>query len=203
MAEKTTTGRLVAAIGGVILIISLFLNWYGADFGDQFGGAAGQFAESLNVDTSFSGWQSLDFGDIVFFVIGVLAIAPAAFDIFDMEIELPFDIGLVALVGGGISVLWIAWRFIDKPDGINVEFGLFVGLVGAALVAAGGFLQKGDEAGEEYAYAPPGQPAPPPAAAPPAAPPPAAAPPVAPPPAQPQAPQQPPQPPQQPPQPPQ
>lgn len=191
MAEKTTTGRLVAAIGGIVLIISLFLNWYGADFGDQFGGAAGQFAESLNVDTSFSGWQSLDFGDIVFFVIGVLAIAPAAFDIFDMEIELPFDIGLVALVGGGISVLWIVWRFIDKPDGISVEFGLFVGLIGAALVAAGGFLQKGDETGEEYAYAPPGQPVPP------QAPPAGGVPP-----AQPQAPQQPPQPPQQPPQPP-
>lgn len=209
MAEKTTTGRLVAAIGGIVLIISLFLNWYGADFdgiGGEFGAAAGQFAESLNVDTSFSGWQSLDFGDIVFFVIGVLAIAPAAFDIFDLEIELPFDIGLVALVGGGISVLWIIWRFIDKPDGISVEFGLFVGLLGAALVAAGGFLQKGDDEGEEYAYAAPGQPIPPqapPVAAPPPAAPPAAAPPVAPPPAQPQAPQQPPQPPQQPPQPPQ
>lgn len=198
MAEKTTTGRLVAAIGGIVLIISLFLNWIGVDFGTiggEFGAAAGQFAESLNVDTSASGWQALEFGDIVFFVVGVLAITPAALDIFDLEIELPFDVGVVALGGGVLSVLWILLRMLDKPDGASLKIGIFLGLVGAIVVAVGGWLQFQSADEDEYAYAAPGQPVPPQA-------PPAAAPPVAPPPAQPQAPQQPPQPPQQPPQPP-
>lgn len=99
MSEKTTTPKLVAAVGGVLLIISLFLSWYGVNFG----GLASQYAAA--VDTSASGWQSLDFGDIVFFVVGLLALTPAVLDIFDLEVELPFDVGLVAIVGGVISVL--------------------------------------------------------------------------------------------------
>lgn len=198
MAEKTTSGRLVAAIGGIVLIISLFLNWIGVDFGgisEEFGAPAGAIAESFNVDTSASGWQALEFGDVVFFVVGVLAITPAALDIFDLEIEMPFDVGVVALGGGVLSVLWILLRMLDKPDGASLKIGIFLGLVGAIAVAAGGFMQFQSADEDEYAYAAPGQPAPPQA-------PPAAAPPVAPPPAQPQPPQQPPQPPQQPPQPP-
>ncbi|MBJ7355169.1 MAG: hypothetical protein JHC98_10105 [Thermoleophilaceae bacterium] len=212
MAEKTTTGRLIAAVGGVLLIVSLFLSWYGVDVG----GTAGQFAAAI--DTSANGWQSLDIGDLVFFIVGLLAIAPAAFDIFDLEIELPFDVGFVALVGGAVSVAWIILRIIDKPGpdipdiagvdiGIGLKFGIFVGLVGAALVAFGGFKQtQEDEAGPTFTdpvsgqqYATPQAPPPaaPPAAAPPAQAPPAAAPPQpqAPPPANPPQPPQPPAPP--------
>jgi hypothetical protein len=197
LADKTTTGRLIAAVGGVLLVVSLFLSWYGVNVG----GAAGQFAAAI--DTSATGWQSLDIGDIVFFIVGLLAIAPAAFDIFDLEIELPFDVGLVAVVGGIISVLWIILRILDKPGpdipaiagvdiGIGLKIGIFVGLIGAALVAFGGFRQQQEDDGETSftdpvsgqqvatPQAPPAAPpvAPPPAAAPPApqAPPPAAPP---------------------------
>lgn len=219
LAEKTTTGRLLAAGGGVLLIVSLFLSWYGVDVG----GTAGQFAAAI--DTSANGWQALDIGDLVFFIVGLLAIAPAAFDIFDLEVELPFDVGFVSLVGGAISVAWIILRIIDKPGpdipdiagidvGIGLKLGIFLALIGAALVAFGGFKQTQEDddvafvdpaSGQQYAtpQAPP--PAAPPAAAPPAAAPPAAAPPAqAPPPAAPPQPQAPPPaaPPQQPPAPP-
>lgn len=179
MAEKTTTGRIVAAIGGIVLIISLFLNWIGVDLGglgEQFGAPVGALAESFNVDASFSGWQALEFGDIVFFVVGLFAIAPAVFDIFDMEIELPFDVGMVALIGGVLSVLWIVLRILDKPDGAGLKIGIFLGLVGAIAVAVGGFLQQGDTPVEEYSFATPG--AVPPATGPPPTPqPPAGGPP--------------------------
>lgn len=206
MAEKTTTGRLLAAGGGILLIVSLFLSWYGFDVG----GLAGQYM--AGVDTSASGWQSLDIGDFVFLIVGLLAIAPAAFDIFDLEIELPFDISFVSLVGGAVSIAWIVLRIIDKPGpnlpdiagvdyGIGLKFGIFIALIGAILIVVGGVMQKGEDdsagfvdpvTGQQYAAAPapgapPAQPAPPaaapPAAAPPVAPPPGAAPPVAPPPA--------------------
>lgn len=201
MIEKTTTGRLIAAGGGILLIVSLFLSWYGVNVG----GVAAQYAALA--DTSASGWQSLDFGDIVFFVVGLLAMAPAAFDMFDLEIELPFDVSFVALVGGAISVAWIILRIIDKPGpdmpdvpgmdvGIGLKFGIFVGLAGAVLVAVGGFLQQQEDepaaAGQPLVPQAPGQ-APPPGApqAPGQAPPPGqpAAPPQAPPPAAPPAPQ--------------
>jgi drug/metabolite transporter superfamily protein YnfA len=204
LADKTTTGRLIAAVGGVLLIVSLFLSWYGINVS----GDAAQFATAF--DNSFSGWQSLDIGDFVFFIVGLLAIAPAALDIFDLEIELPFDVGFVALIGGAISLAWIILRIIDKPGpdipdvaglnvGIGVKFGIFVALIGAALIVFGGFRQQQEDdegptftdpvSGQQYATPQ----APPPAAPPPAAAPPAAAPPAqAPPPAEPPQPQAPP-----------
>lgn len=158
MAEKTTSGRLVAAVGGIVLIISLFFKWYGISFGGEFGQIANQFANSINVDTSVSGWQSLDFGDIVFLVVGLLAIAPAALDIFDLEVDLPFDVAFVALIGGAISAAWIVLRMIDKPDGAGLKIGIFLGLAGAVVVAVGGFLQKSDSGEDAFSYAAPGQP---------------------------------------------
>jgi drug/metabolite transporter superfamily protein YnfA len=191
VTEKTTTGRLVAAGGGILLIVSLFLSWYGVNIG----GVAGQYA-ALAADTSANGWQSLDIGDLVFLVVGLLAIAPAAFDIFDLEIELPFDIGLVALAGGAVSIAWIVLRIIDKPGpdipdvagvdvGIGLKFGIFVGLLGAVLIAVGGFLQQQEEDDEAAAFQPGAVPVPPQAppvpGVPPAAPPAAGVPPAAPP----------------------
>lgn len=185
MAEKTTTGRLIAAVGGVLLILSLFLSWYGVNIG----GDAAQFAAVP--ETSASGWDSLDLGQFVFFVVGLLAIAPAAFDIFDLEIELPFDVSFVALVGGGISIAWILLRMIDKPGpdipesigadiSIGLKYGIFIALIGAVAVVVGGVKQKGEPDSSATAFSDPvtGQQyatpqAPPPAAAPPAAAPPA------------------------------
>ena len=184
MAEKTTTGRLLAAGGGILLIVSLFLSWYGFDVG----GLAGQYMAA--VDTSASGWQSLDIGDFVFLIVGLLAIAPAAFDIFDLEIELPFDVSFVSLIGGAVSIAWIILRIIDKPGpdvpdiagvdyGIGLKFGIFIALAGAVLIVVGGVMQKGEDdstgfvdpvTGQQFAAAP--APGAPPAAAPPAAAPP-------------------------------
>lgn len=176
-----------------MLIVSLFLSWYGVNVE----GPAQQFVQGI--DTSISGWASFDIADLVFFIVGLLAIAPAAFDIFDLEIELPFDISFVALVGGAVSVVWIIFRIIEKPGadapdvpgydiGLGVKYGIFVALIGAALIVFGGFRQKQEDesgptftdpvSGQQYAtpQAPPA--AAPPAAAPPAGPPPAAAPPA-------------------------
>lgn len=227
MTEKTTTGRLVSAIAGIVLIISLFLTWYGApDIVDQFAAQAG-------VDTGANAFSATDIAGLYLLIVGIIAIVPAALDIFDLEIELPVAPGLVILVAGAIGVLWVLLRIVDKPGaaGISVSLGIgiWISLAAAVGVAVGGLLQKQDEdAGYEptdYGTVPgtaqpapgqpipgqpvPGQPvAPPPAAAPPApappapappsqAPPPAAPPAATPPVAPPPSPQQPPQPPPQ------
>lgn len=186
-----------------MLILSLFLSWYGV----SVEGPAAQFAQSI--DTSFSAWSAFDIADLVFFIVGLLAIAPAAFDVFDLEIELPFDISFVALVGGAISVLWIIFRIIEKPGpdfpdvpgfeaNLGIKYGIIIALVGAALIVFGGFRQKQEDeaaptftdpvSGQQHAtpQAPPAG-APPAPGVPPQAPPPAAAPPApqAPPPGQP------------------
>lgn len=216
LTEKTTTGRLVSAIAGIVLIISLFLTWYGApDIVDQFAAQAG-------VDTGANAFSATDIAGLYLLIVGIIAIIPAALDIFDLEIELPVAPGLVILATGAIGVLWVLLRIVDKPGaaGVSVSLGIgiWISLAAAVGVAVGGLLQKQDEdtgyQPTDYGTVPgtaqpaPGQPvAPPPAAAPPAPAPPAPAPPpqappaaappaAAPPAAPPPNPQQPPQPPQ-------
>lgn len=216
MTEKTTTGRLVSAIAGIVLIISLFLTWYGAP------DIVNQFAAQAGVDTGANAFSSTDIAGLYLLVVGVIAIIPAALDIFDLEIELPVAPGMVILVAGAIGVLWILLRIVDKPGaaGVSVSLGIgiWIGLIAAAAVTAGGFLQRQDEdsgyeavdygtvpAAAQPTAPPQGYP-PQPGAVPPQAPPPAAppqaVPPQAPPPAAPpqQAPPAPQPPPQQPPQ---
>lgn len=212
MTEKTTTGRLIAAVGGIVLIVSLFLDWYSisTDLG-TFGG---------QVSSGRSAFDALGIEPIILFLCGVLAIVPAALDIFDLEVELPFENSVATLAAGGIAVVIIVLRILVKPGpdidvpgfDYGLSFGIFLGLIGAGAVAFGGFTQKGesDAAPAAYAAPPVGAPPTPPQGMPPQQPvapptpaaPPQAAPPVAPPPppaAPPQAPPPPPQPPQAPP----
>jgi hypothetical protein len=86
LSEKTTTGRLVSAIAGIILIISLFLKWYGAP--DQ----VNEFAQAAGVgNIGANAFQATDLGGIFLLITGVIAIIPAALDIFDLEIARPRD----------------------------------------------------------------------------------------------------------------
>ncbi|MFY9488449.1 MAG: hypothetical protein WAP35_07125 [Solirubrobacterales bacterium] len=183
MAEKTTTGRLISAVGGIILIISLFLTWYKVDAAGALGGAGSALVPGLDLDASVNGWKSMDIGDFVLFLVGVIAIVPAALDIFDLEIELPVDPGAIALGGGILAVLWALMRLIDLPDDggglieIGRGIGIFIALVGGGIVAFGGLRQQGEDTavtgGGDYAaapaqtYAAPAEPAPPAAPAPP------------------------------------
>jgi hypothetical protein len=177
MAEKTTTGRLIAAGGGIILIVSLWLAWYGVDLGGQVTDLAKQAGVNIPDLPTINAWRALDFFDIVFFVVGILAILPAALDVFDLEFELPFDAGVAVLVGGVVSVIWILLRIVSHPDGASLKFGIFVSLIGAALVAFGGYTQREEEDG--YEYGDPAAAGVPPVGAPPVATPPQAAPPQA------------------------
>ena len=165
MAEKTTTGKLVAAAGGIILIISLFLPWYGVS--GELANAINQAAQAFgtHATTSINGWKSMDVGDIVMFLVGAAAIVPAALDIFDLELELPVSAGVVILAGGVISLAWAIIRLFDK-HGASAKLGLYAAIIGAGTVAVGGYLQNNEESAA-YDAAGPGTS--PPAGAPPAA----------------------------------
>lgn len=201
MTEKTSTGKIVAGVGGVILIVSLFLKWVGIDIpgglsdaagqvGSQLGGAAQQAFENaqraaqgaVQEASSQNGFDVLDWVGWLYLVFGVLAIIPLVLDVFDLEIELPFDSSLVTLVCG-LLTLGGMLVVISSPG--SLKLGGWLALLAAIAITAGGILQIGEDDGPELtAAAPPGY-APPPAAAPPVAQPPMQQPPAAAPPVQP------------------
>lgn len=163
--KRLSYGAVAAGIGGVVLIISLFLSWY----------SSGGFSQS--------GWESFNFADIVLFVLALLAIAYALIEFTATVVALPVGRER-ALTVIGIIATTLSLAFLI--EGSSDAFGVVLASLASIAILVGGFLaeqrpelsvalgggraapteQMTPAGGGGYA-APPVQTAPPPAAAPP------------------------------------
>jgi hypothetical protein len=134
--SRPTTGDMIAGVGGVVLLISLFLPWYGVSV-DIAGFSASE---------SGSGWEVLGFIDILLFLISVAAIAiVVAKAAGALPAELPAPVVLLGL--GALALLLVIYRIIDIPTEGDVpaqvelsrKVGIFIAFGGAAAVAYGGW----------------------------------------------------------------
>jgi hypothetical protein len=137
-------GDMVAGISGLVLIISLFLEWYNVSAKSAFGSIGG----------GVSGWGALSFIDILLFVIGAVAIAVAVLRAMGTMPRLPATPGQIVLGLGGLGVLLVLFRLISIPDhgvgslpGVDVgrSFGVFLAFLAAIGVAVGGWLTWTEE----------------------------------------------------------
>jgi hypothetical protein len=175
---KLRTGELIAGISGVLLLIIMFLPWYG------IGGAIGEFASAAGVDTNANAWQAFDFIDLLLFLTAIAAIGFAALGASGRSVALPVAASVVVTVLGIVVALLVLYRIVNQPgpnDVVDLKFGAFLGFLITLGIAGGGFLAMADEGtslGDAARQAQGGETATPPApAAPPAPPPPPATPP--------------------------
>ncbi|HEX6653130.1 MAG TPA: hypothetical protein VF072_10335 [Thermoleophilaceae bacterium] len=134
--SRLTPGDISAGVGGIVLLISLFLPWYGVSVN-----VAG-FSASENA----SGWEVFSAIDIILFAIAVVAIALVALKALD-QVPAETPVPLILLGLGALAVLLIIYRLIDSPapsdlpDEVDVsrKIGIFIGLIGAAGIAYGGW----------------------------------------------------------------
>ena len=111
-------GSLVAAIGGVLLIVSLGLDWYG----------------------DFSAFTSFEVWDLVLLVLGLLTLALLAAALGLLHARFRPGTGLVV---GATALIIVASQLINHPPaGIDLDegTGLWLGLAGAALMLLGAVL---------------------------------------------------------------
>jgi hypothetical protein len=133
--SRLTTGDMIAGVGGIVLLISLFLPWYGVSI-DVAG---------VSASDSGTGWQALDFIDILLFAVSIAAIGVvAARAAGQLPAEVPGAVVLLAL--GAFAVLLVLYRIIDipvddVPDEVDLsrKIGIFIALIGAAAIAYGGW----------------------------------------------------------------
>ena len=158
--SKLTTGDIIAGVGGVVLLISLFLPWYGVSV--DVGG--------FSASESGSGWEVLGSIDILLFLIAVAAIALV---LARAAGALPggHPGGGGAAGPGALAVLLVIYRIIDIPTEGDVpeqvdlsrKIGIFIALLGAAAVAYGGWRTNTETPAGRVA-APAAEPPPPPPA---------------------------------------
>jgi hypothetical protein len=117
MPERIDGGRALAAIGGLVLAVSLFLEWF---------------------PPSRDAWTIFEIADLILAAIAVAAIASA------LDREPAVRMPRPALLWLGLVALAIvAEALINPPPGAigrSPQAGAWVGLIGAALIAAGGAL---------------------------------------------------------------
>jgi hypothetical protein len=140
--SRLTSGDITAGVGGIVLLISLFLPWYGVSVN-----VAG-FSASENA----SGWEVFSTIDIILFAIAVVAITLVALKALD-QVPAETPVPLILLGLGALAVLLIIYRLIDSPapsdlpDEVDVsrKIGIFIGLIGAAGIAYGGWRANTEE----------------------------------------------------------
>jgi hypothetical protein len=139
--SKLRRGELIAAIGGIVLLITLFfLDWYAVDvnigtpFGDIGGGA------------EFGAWDGQGFtgtiANLVILAAAIAAVGLAVITATSRTVALP--VAASALTAGlGIgAVVMVVLRMLFQPgenEFIELRFGIWLALISAAMIAYGGW----------------------------------------------------------------
>jgi hypothetical protein len=111
-------GALVAALGGLLLIVSLGLDWYGG----------------------ISGFNSFEFLDLLLVLLALITLAAVAVAL--GLLRTPLRPG-TSLVVGATALVVVASQLINHPPiGLerDIKTGAWLGLGGAALMLAGAVL---------------------------------------------------------------
>jgi hypothetical protein len=119
--SRLSYGAVAAGGGGLLLIISLFLDWVGV--GD-FGGNA---------------FKLFDLVDIFLLLVGLAAVAFAAMEALGTNVSLPFD-RVRTLTILGIIATSIVWAFLFETD--NQKFGFYLAALASLVILAGGILAE-------------------------------------------------------------
>jgi hypothetical protein len=111
-------GALLAAVGGLLLIVSLGLDWY----------------------DEISGFNSFEFLDLLLVVLALLALATLAAAL--GLLRTPLRPGTPLVIGVTALVVVVSQLINHPPVGIerDTETGAWLGLGGAALMVAGAIL---------------------------------------------------------------
>jgi hypothetical protein len=132
-------GEAIAAIGGVLLGISLFLSWY--SLGNQYA----VLRSCHGPNTSCTGWNALS---VIRFLLLLAALAPAILAyIIIRGHALSWPRGELTAVTALAALTLILFRgLIDKPGSppgqITVAFGWFVALLGGLLILVGSIARS-------------------------------------------------------------
>jgi hypothetical protein len=139
---------LIAAGGGVLLFISLFLKWFGAE----------------GFDETVSAWEYYDLIDIILAAIALIVAGIGAMLATGNTANLPAAPGPIVSTASLIAFTIVAANVLDVPlEGIERKFGLFVALIATIAMIVGGMqLGRGAPAAARRAPEPPTAPPPPP-----------------------------------------
>ena len=151
--SKLRPADWLAGLGGLILLGSLWLKWYGPDFSGLLPkGARGAHVLVVNGAQPFApdltAWQAFSVLDVILALIALLAIAVPVVTAFATSPAKPVALSLLASVFCALAALLILYRIVNQPGSnalVAVKPGAWIGFAGALIACAGSWLALADE----------------------------------------------------------
>jgi hypothetical protein len=127
------TGQ-IAALSGLVLVLSTFMDWYAGDGGN-------------GLTLAVTGWHTGALGKLVF-LIGVAVLLLLALRRFGIVLPASLPESLVLIGLGVLAVVFVLYRLIWVPLAIVPSgrgIGLWIALIAALGVIVAGVLETADE----------------------------------------------------------
>jgi hypothetical protein len=144
---KLRRGELIAAVGGIVLLFSMFvLDWYagGANLSTPFGGSS--------VEIGFGAWDGQGFtgtiADLVILAAAVAAVGLAVVTATSRTVALPVAASALTAGLGIAAVVMVLLRMLFQPgpnEFVELRFGIWLALISSAVIAYGGWEAMREE----------------------------------------------------------
>jgi hypothetical protein len=132
----------IAGLGGILLLVSLFLPWYG-------------FAQpsSLSIlralgPENVSAWQAFSGIDLLLALLALGAIAVPVISVATSGPAKAIGSAVIASATGWLAILLVGFRLLDPPGpngAIDLRYGAWLALAGAVIAWVGSWLSMRDE----------------------------------------------------------
>jgi hypothetical protein len=127
-------GEWIAGTAGVVLFVSLFLDWYSASGKATSGGGTA------------TGWQSFEVADVVFTIAALMGVGLAVAAATQRAPAVAQALSALTVpVALAASVLVVIYTFSIPHGATGREVGLWLGLVAAIGVLLGAWRSMGDQ----------------------------------------------------------
>jgi hypothetical protein len=136
----------ISAGGALVLLISVFLNWY------TFTASAKVGDVSRSVSASGSGWDS-GAGAKLVALLALVALAAWVIELFVPTVSLPFPGWMIAGGAGALALLVVLFKIVSKPgDNLSIDvpgfhasvgtaYGIWIALLASIAVVVGAYLR--------------------------------------------------------------
>jgi hypothetical protein len=144
--SRLRTADLVAGLGGVALLVTLFLTWYSAGGSASFGG------REIQVSLNLTAWEAFSITDVILALTALSGIGLAVLTASRRSPALPVAAGVITTTLGALATLLVFYRILNQPgpnEFLEVKFGAFLGFLSVLAVTVGGFRAIRDEEGED------------------------------------------------------
>jgi hypothetical protein len=130
--RKIRTGEMAAAAGGVLLLVAMFLPWYGLRGREE----------------TLTAWAAFSIVDLVLALAAVLGILLLVLQVVGRGPAGPVALGVLGGIVSIVAVVLVGYRILNQPgpnEFVTVRVGAWLGLLATVVIAGGTWVSISDE----------------------------------------------------------